>query len=91
MDVQFIHLRDKSIPNGGITIAMDMADRESVRAYAIARCNDKDNYNKHVGRAKSGGRLLSQRERFTPSHLITREEVIQRVIQYVMGCGMLGN
>ena len=64
--VKFIHCRNKNqdgsiSPQGGLTIAYTLNEKFKVVGWAAARCNDKDIYNKHIGRAKSAGRLLSDK------------------------------
>ena len=62
MSIQFIHLRDKSSCKGGITVAFEYDDESKVVSKAaIARCHEKDNYNKKIGRIKAAGRLNSPR------------------------------
>lgn len=78
--VRFKHLRfseqiqrlsgvqDVVSSRGGITIAYELVTEEngeSTYAFALARCHEKDNYDRRAGRAKSGGRLNSPRYRRT--------------------------
>ena len=62
-NVNFMHIRfsDKHgyvTNNGGITIAYQERNPQKF-VFAVAKCSDKDNYNKAYGRAKSAGRLNS--------------------------------
>lgn len=62
--IKYIHCRnvdgDGSVmPHGGLTIAYTLNPAFKVVGWAAAKCNIKDTYNKHVGRAKSAGRMLS--------------------------------
>lgn len=69
---KFVHFRafrdDAVLPNGGITVAYEVnisenehtGDRFSDLVFAVARCHARDNYNKHLGRQKSKGRLMSK-------------------------------
>ena len=62
--VKFIHCRYKNadgsvMPTGGLTIAYNLNNEYKVVGWAAAKCHIKDHYNKHVGRAKAEGRLLS--------------------------------
>lgn len=62
--IKYVHCRNTNkdgsvMPHGGLTIAYVMNDAFKVVGFASAKCNVKDNYNKHVGRMKSAGRLLS--------------------------------
>ena len=62
----FAHRRflneDGSIdPRGGITIAYKQY-KDSIQ-YAIARCHERDNFNKQQGRIKAAGRLNSDKSR----------------------------
>lgn len=50
-------------PHSGFTIAAEFSGKDQIMAYAVAWCHSKDNYNKHVGRMKAGGRLKSARFR----------------------------
>lgn len=72
--VRFIHLRKHSPNNGiilsygGCTIAYELVEpgvEYNLYRYALAFCNDIDNYCKHTGRAKSAGRLNSPRQSHT--------------------------
>lgn len=63
--VKYIHLRHmgsngKPATRGGVTVAYVEHEAGHIR-YAIARCNDTDNYSRAYGRAKAGGRLESPR------------------------------
>jgi hypothetical protein len=42
---------------GGATVAIEQTDKGEIRT-AVAWCSNKDNYNKRVGRALAGGRLM---------------------------------
>lgn len=62
--IKYIHCRnhnnDGSInPNGGLTIAYVINSDFKVVGFAAAKCHNKDNYNKQIGRMKASGRLLS--------------------------------
>ena len=59
---KFIHIRNK-IDNkiqgkGGYTIAYESVPGGGF-LYAMAKCHEKDNFNKHLGRVKAQGRLKS--------------------------------
>jgi len=63
-NIKFIHCRHKDLnggikPHGGLTIAYTINDKFKVVGWAAAKCNLKDMYNKHVGRMKAAGRMLS--------------------------------
>lgn len=65
--VYFMHLRRYDSAGhvsgkGGTTIAYRQAANGTIE-YAAAYCHPRDNYNKHEGRAKSAGRLNSDRHR----------------------------
>ena len=65
-NIKFIHCRhtnkDGSVnPHGGMTIAYVINNTFKVVGWAAAKCNLKDNYNKHVGRMKAAGRMLSNK------------------------------
>lgn len=71
MSVRFIHVRDtewitttkkRILPTGGVTIAYDSTPIHNSIKYAIAKCHGKDQYNKKLGRAKAGGRLVSTKQ-----------------------------
>ena len=62
--MRFIHLRKYSdtqdrwgdvLPKGGLTIGYTIDDE--VVKYSVARCNDKDHFNKRVGRMICEGRM----------------------------------
>lgn len=59
--VKYIHLRvyDEAhggpLSKGGITFAYDIQG-DQIR-YTMSKCNDKDHYNKKIGRAIASGRL----------------------------------
>ncbi len=62
--IKYVHCRNKAkdgsvTPHGGLTIAYVLNDAFKVVGFASAKCHTKDNYNKHVGRMKAAGRLLS--------------------------------
>lgn len=64
---QFIHLRRNdprfehgvTDPRGGITVAFDLDEDTGLVVSQAAFCNNKDNYNKRLGRVKAAGRLSS--------------------------------
>ena len=63
-NVKFVHCRNvtddgKVAAHGGMTIAYYVDSAFKVVGYAAAKCHSNDNYNKHIGRAKAAGRLLS--------------------------------
>ena len=63
-NIKFIHCRNKEKngtiqPTGGLTIAYNVNSDYKVVGWAAAKCHTKDLYNKHVGRMKASGRLLS--------------------------------
>lgn len=63
-NIKFIHCRniDKQgvvSPKGGLTVAYCLNNQFKVVGWAAAKCNNKDTYNKHVGRMKAAGRMLS--------------------------------
>lgn len=69
--IRYIHLRVHDFPApgddqdallspfGGTTIAYRLLDEKTIE-YAVAECNDKDNYNKKIGRDIATGRLLKK-------------------------------
>jgi len=64
--VSFIHLRFTNVwceivPHGGTTIAY--RQRDDGVEYAVAHCSKRDNFCKAYGRAKSQGRLNSDKHR----------------------------
>lgn len=64
--VKFVHCRNvdkegKIMAHGGMTIAYLLDADFKVVGYAGAKCHEKDNYNKHIGRAKAAGRLRSSK------------------------------
>lgn len=66
MKTKFYHIRyvdpetGRIDPRGGVTYAYLIDTDKIVRGYAVARCHEKDNYNKHIGRAKAEGRMKSK-------------------------------
>lgn len=61
---KFVHIRnymeDGSVSSkGGYTIAYDPLTNDSF-AFAVAKCHEKDNFNKKTGRNKAAGRLKSK-------------------------------
>lgn len=65
-NIKFIHCRNVNdngsvTPHGGLTIAYVLDKKFQVIGWAAAKCHVKDLYNKHVGRAKAAGRLLSSK------------------------------
>lgn len=72
MSTKFLHYRNITSRNGrtqieargGTTIAY--VEGENGFTYAVAYCNDKDNYNRKYGNAKAAGRLLSNDPTFGP-------------------------
>lgn len=59
---KFIHIRRSSLlgelsPMGGLTVAYDFDPEARVVAFTTAKCNDREHYNKKVGRAVTEGRL----------------------------------
>lgn len=70
--IKYLHLRNLTANGvvdckGGTTIAYRQS-MEGTIEFATAFCNERDNYNKAFGRAKAGGRLNSDRYRFTAVH-----------------------
>ncbi len=64
MNIKFFHVRPYGKPsNGGTTVAMELDANGCVIAYAESHCHSNDNFCKHIGRAKAGGRLNSPRFR----------------------------
>lgn len=65
--IKFLHIRPMSetgspLTKGGKTIAYVLDEQQDrVYGYAEAKCHEKDNFNKHQGRAKAAGRLRSPR------------------------------
>ena len=69
MAIKFMHMRNAIVneqseiqgidPLGGMTIAY-LEEKDQVKGFAIARCHNRDNYVKAVGRAKAAGRLNSK-------------------------------
>ena len=61
--VKFHHIRNKeNMGKGGMTVAYEQQTDGTI-AYALAQCHPNDNYNKSLGRAKSAGRLMSEKYR----------------------------
>jgi hypothetical protein len=63
-NIKYIHCRcidhDGNVKaHGGMTIAYLVDAAFKVVGYAGSKCHTNDNYNKHLGRAKAGGRLRS--------------------------------
>lgn len=63
MTVNFMHIRNTDqygqVSNhGGITIAYREVS-PTIIEFAVAKCSDKDNFNKAYGRAKAQGRMNS--------------------------------
>ncbi len=68
----FIHIRNTQAvehldgfdyevsPLGGTTIAVVYSPELEAHIYAVAKCSNKENYNKKVGRAIATGRLRTQ-------------------------------
>lgn len=54
-----MHIRDKSVPHGGITVAYEKVENTII--FSMAICHEKDNYHKHLGRCKAAGRMQSKR------------------------------
>lgn len=70
--VKFLHFRWKDgeavDPRGGYTVAYKIVEDSNTTPridYAVAKCCQTDNYNKHVGRAKAAGRLDSDKQKFS--------------------------
>ena len=81
-NIKFVHCRNKKndgsvMPNGGLTIAYVLNGAFKVVGFAAARCNPKDHYNKHIGRMKAAGRLLSS-EYYTDVPEIEEKTFIQQ-------------
>lgn len=89
--IVFLHYRNlKDIPaadggvqtaidsNSGATVALTQLP-DGVLVMATAYCHEKDNYNKHTGRAKAGGRLLSEAYRETINTVTTVGEAIAEI------------
>jgi len=63
MKTFFAHIRrynpDNTVAgNGGVTVAYQV-NGDTV-LYALAKCHEKDRYNKYTGRVKAAGRLNSE-------------------------------
>lgn len=84
MKIHYLHLRNKQIPTGGITVAMRVNDSDQVEAFAMAKCHERDNYNRRIGRAKSGGRLNSSKQRFDCVPPKTKDEVVEMVTEAIV-------
>lgn len=59
---KFVHIRHytwdgKVYAKGGHTIAYNFDPETRQAVYTEAKCNDRDHYNKKIGRAITGGRL----------------------------------
>lgn len=90
--IKYIHLRlwDNSLsespcPKGGATVAYEfMPDNgpTSVIRYTIALCNDKDHYNKSIGRLIAGGRLAKHKDVMEIPH-IEGKKVVEQVIEHL--------
>jgi len=89
--MKFIHLRHMTprgtpATHGGVTVCYQEEPAGHI-SYAIARCNDNDNYCRAYGRAKAQGRLLSPRLR----KMITTDNYsspVQRVIMELVERGI---
>ena len=55
--VKIFHVRDEK---RAMTVAAEVNDRENEVTMGFAFCNDKDNFNKKIGRTKAIGRMNSQ-------------------------------
>lgn len=79
---KFLHFRYSGeggvFARGGLTIAF--AEREpGVIVHASAKCHINDNFRKHEGRAKAGGRLLSKQ--FSQTFNGTEEQFLNAIDQ----------
>lgn len=59
---KFVHVRNfewdgRLSPRGGVTIAYNFDPETRQASYYSAKCNDKDHYNKKIGRRITAGRL----------------------------------
>lgn len=65
--IKFAHIRTLnkvghlSSPHGGTTYAYELDNDNNVIGYAIAKCHEKDNFCKRVGRIKAEGRMKSKK------------------------------
>jgi hypothetical protein len=88
-NMRFIHLRkyaqkfrlcDEILPKGGTTIGY-VIDGENVK-YSISRCNDKDHFNKRIGRLICEGRMKKHCYFMMP---LVKEHLIDAIIADVNG------
>ncbi len=63
MKTQIAHKHDHTRKTASITVAFEVDEFQNVFAYAISRCNPKDNFSRMVGRTKAIGRLNSPKYR----------------------------
>lgn len=85
MRTKFMHIRRREFnsnaisPRGGVTVAYIIDDNYRVIGYALAKCHEKDNYVKALGRAKAAGRLNSERH-FEHCFNVSEEEFINTMM-----------
>lgn len=77
MNVKFYHIRNKAEPRGGLTVAMELDANELVIGYAVAKCHERDNFVKRLGRVKAAGRLKSPQHRVDFSVPLTTTEALK--------------
>lgn len=56
----------KPLPNGGVTIAIEIPQDGSVINFGFARCHEKDSFCKRTGRVKAMGHLKSKTTALAP-------------------------
>lgn len=80
---KFIHIRrfqDGQIQGkGGVTIAYEDLTN-GCYMIAVAKCHEKDNFNKKLGRVKSKGRLLSRNQFHCISGFNSEKDLIKHLV-----------
>jgi len=81
---KFLHIRkhneDGSIAGrGGVTVAYNKLGNDSY-IYSVAQCHHNDNFCKHTGRAKAGGRLKSKNQYSVVSGFTDEKEFVRALV-----------
>ena len=82
---KFLHIRKYNDNlqiqgRGGVTVAYDDLTN-GCWMIAIARCHEKDNFNKRLGRVKAEGRLMSRDQFSCISGFPTEQDLIKHLIR----------
>lgn len=83
-EITFIHLRNrdgdgKVLSKGGVTLAIRKESVEGDQYHVgVACCNNKDNFDKRIGRAKAGGRTKAVKGNYWT---VIRCENIKQVVK----------